>query len=124
MNDYRLDSNTDEILTPSYHGEKCRHNGENPDFEIACDNCDYFYSCFPEADELFKNPELYGDRNIYQLRTSADEVLKAFLRATAAKEDVTDEEIEIGLLVMKELASRQEAKGEAPQAEVYERIKR
>lgn len=104
----------DEILTPSYHGEKCRHNGENSDFEIACDNCDYFYSCFPEADELFKNPELYEDRNNHELKTSADEVLEAFLRANAAKEDVTDEEIEINLLVMEELANRQKVRGEAP----------
>lgn len=27
----------EEILTASYHGEKCRHNGENPDYELACD---------------------------------------------------------------------------------------
>ena len=124
MNDDRLDNSADEILTPSYHGEKCRHNGENPDFEIACDNCDYFYSCFPEADELFKNPELYEDRNIYQLKTSVDEVLEAFLRANTFKEDVTDEEIEINLLVMEELANRQAARGEAPQSEVSERIKK
>lgn len=40
----------DEELTPSYHGEDCRHNGEDPDFEIACDECDYFLACFPEYD--------------------------------------------------------------------------
>ena len=114
MNDYRLGHNADEILTPSYHGEKCRHNGDNPAYEIACDQCDYFYSCFPEADELFKNPELYEDENIYQLRTSPDEVLEAFLRANAAKEDVTHEETEIDFLVKEELASRKEARGEAP----------
>ena len=38
----------EEILTPSYHGEQCRHNGENPDYEIACDECDFFLECFPE----------------------------------------------------------------------------
>lgn len=36
-----------EVLTPSYHGELCRHNGENPDYEIACDECDYYLSVFP-----------------------------------------------------------------------------
>ena len=41
-NDYQ------EILTPSYHGELCRHNGENPDYEIACDECDYYLMCFPD----------------------------------------------------------------------------
>lgn len=111
MSVYEID---DEILTPSYHGEQCRHNGDNAEFEIACDHCDFFYSCFPEADDLFENPELYSDMNIYKISTSPDEVLQAFLRADAVKENVTDEEIEIDLLVMKELANRREVRGEAP----------
>lgn len=37
-----------EILTPSFHGELCRHNGEIPDYEIACDECDYYLMCFPD----------------------------------------------------------------------------
>ena len=41
----------EEILTPSYHGEQCCHNGENPDYEIACDECEYFLLCFPEYDD-------------------------------------------------------------------------
>ena len=36
----------DEELTPSFHGELCRHNGENPDYEIACEECDYYLLCF------------------------------------------------------------------------------
>lgn len=56
------------------------------------------------------------------MKTSADEVLEAFLRANTAKEDVTDEENEINLLVMEEFANRQAARGEAPQTEVSERI--
>ncbi len=42
----------EEILTPSYHGELCRHNGENPDYEIACDECDYYLVCFPDWKHL------------------------------------------------------------------------
>ena len=42
-----------EILTPSYHGELCRHNGENPDYEIACDECNFYLLCFPDWKELF-----------------------------------------------------------------------
>ena len=42
----------DEELTPSYHGELCRHNGENPDFEIACEECDYYLLCFPDWEDL------------------------------------------------------------------------
>lgn len=38
----------DEVLIPSYHGEKCRHNGSNPDFEIACDECDFALICMPD----------------------------------------------------------------------------
>ena len=37
----------EEILTPSFHGEKCRHNGENADYGIACDECDYFFDLLP-----------------------------------------------------------------------------
>ena len=43
----------EEILTPSYHGELCRHNGENPDYEIACDECNFYLLCFPDWKELF-----------------------------------------------------------------------
>lgn len=42
-----------EILTPSYHGELCRHNGENPDYEIACDECDDYLICFPDWKTIF-----------------------------------------------------------------------
>lgn len=37
-----------EILTASYHGENCRHNGENPNYELACDECPYYLECFPD----------------------------------------------------------------------------
>ena len=47
----------EEILTPSFHGEKCRHNGENADYGIACDECDYFLICFPEWEEEFAKTE-------------------------------------------------------------------
>lgn len=47
----------EEILTPSFHGEKCRHNGENADYDIACDECDYFLICFPEWEEEFAKTE-------------------------------------------------------------------
>ena len=48
----------EEILTPSYHGELCRHNGDNPDYEIACDECDYYLLCFPDWEEIC---EMYGN---------------------------------------------------------------
>lgn len=47
----------EEILTPSFHGENCRHNGDNPMYDCACDNCDFFLVCFPDAEKFFCNPE-------------------------------------------------------------------
>lgn len=44
-----------EELTPSYHGELCSHNGGNPNFEIACDECDYYLVCFPDWCRLQEN---------------------------------------------------------------------
>ena len=43
-----------EVLTPSYHGKLCRHNGDNPDYEIACDECDYYLVCFPDWKEIME----------------------------------------------------------------------
>ena len=44
----------EEILTPSYHGELCCYNGENPEYEIACDECDYYLFCFPDWKDSMK----------------------------------------------------------------------
>ena len=101
----------EEILTPSYHGELCRHNGDNPDYEIACDECDYFLICFPDWKEMI---EMYhiNNKEINTIKASPDKALEAFLRANAAKDDISDVEIEIDLQVMEELAMRQDARGE------------
>lgn len=42
------ENGVEKTLTPSYHGELCRHNGNDPEFEIACDECDYYLVCFPD----------------------------------------------------------------------------
>ena len=42
----------EEVLTPSYHGKECRHNGEHEGFELACDECDFYLECFPDWKEL------------------------------------------------------------------------
>lgn len=54
----------EEILTPSFHGEKCRHNGENADYDIACVECDYFLICFPEWEEEFAKIEERSKKDI------------------------------------------------------------
>ena len=43
-----VDPGTGVLLTPSCHGEACLGNGENPDYECCCDECDYYLYCFPE----------------------------------------------------------------------------
>ena len=35
-------------LTPSLNGSKCLGNGEHPEYEYCCDECDYYLHCFPE----------------------------------------------------------------------------
>lgn len=54
MPDVETFQTSEEILTPSYHGELCRHNGENPNFECACDECDYYLACFPDWEEMIQ----------------------------------------------------------------------
>ena len=44
------DEHPEEILTPSYHGRRCRHNWDDPNYEMACDECDFFLACFPELE--------------------------------------------------------------------------
>lgn len=28
--------------------DSCQGNGNHPDFEICCDNCNWFLACFPQ----------------------------------------------------------------------------
>lgn len=35
-------------LCPSFHGQNCLGNGNHPELECCCDECDYFLVCFPE----------------------------------------------------------------------------
>ena len=95
----------EEILTPSYHGELCRHNGDNPDYEIACDECDFYLICFPDWKEMI---EIYDidDERINTIKTSPDEALEAYLRANSKKEHISDLEQEIISQVKEELTSR------------------
>lgn len=99
----------DEVLTPSYHGEKCRHNGSNPDYEIACDECDFALICMPDWQYLADNFNNSNDKSWETIKTSSDEALEAFLSANRAKANISDSEIEIDLEVMEELYNRHEA---------------
>ena len=54
----------EEILTPSYHGELCCHNGDNPDYEIACDECDFYLICFPDWKETIEMYDIDDKRKV------------------------------------------------------------
>lgn len=43
-----IDPGTGIKLTPSPGGRECLGNGEWPGYEICCDECDHFFTCFPE----------------------------------------------------------------------------
>ena len=45
-------------LTPSRQGKKCLGNGEHPEFECCCDECDYYLKCFPQYDWRLKRNKL------------------------------------------------------------------
>ena len=98
----------EEILTPSYHGESCRHNGDNPNYEIACDECDFYLICFPDWKETIEMYDI-DDKRINTIKTSPDEALEAFLRANTDKEHSTDIENEIISQVEAELHSRKKS---------------
>ena len=35
-------------LTPSRQGKRCLGNGEHPEYECCCENCNYYLRCFPQ----------------------------------------------------------------------------
>ena len=49
-----FDSTVGIWLTPSYHGQYCLGNGEHPDIECCCDECDYYLACFPDWKTFIK----------------------------------------------------------------------
>lgn len=54
-------------LTPSRQGRKCLGNGEHPEYECCCDNCNYFLYCFPQYDWRLTEAErltLYEDKEL------------------------------------------------------------
>ncbi len=43
-------------LTPSRQGRRCLGNGEHPEYECCCDECDYYLKCFPQYDLRLTKP--------------------------------------------------------------------
>ena len=39
---------TGTLLTPSRQGRRCLGNGEHPEYECCCDECDFYLYCFPQ----------------------------------------------------------------------------
>lgn len=44
-------------LDTQFSWRKMQTYGENADYDIACDECDYFLICFPEWEEEFAKTE-------------------------------------------------------------------
>jgi len=47
MSDEKIINVTGADLAPGYP-EHCQGNGKHPNFEICCDECDYYLDCYPE----------------------------------------------------------------------------
>lgn len=45
-----IDPATGVLLHPGVP-DRCPGNGTEPDYEICCDNCNWFLECFPEYDK-------------------------------------------------------------------------
>ena len=104
----------EEILTPSYHGELCRHNGENEQHELACDECPYYLICFPDWEYLDERYFYSDDESYNSVKTSSVETLEAYLRASALwGPPSTDEERKAIQNVEKELLRRLSAERNA-----------
>ena len=43
-----IDPCTGIVLTPGPHGMDCQGNGDHPEYECCCDECDYYLHCFPD----------------------------------------------------------------------------
>ena len=52
MNKNMIDPSIGILLVPSFHGEACPGNGENPEYECCCDECDFYLECFPDWEEI------------------------------------------------------------------------
>lgn len=78
---------TGAILTPGFP-ERCQGNGEHPDFEICCDECDYYLACFPEYQgEVNEALEDLRDRKNKTLSERLVGVLSSDIDEKAAREE-------------------------------------
>lgn len=48
MEEKQIIDTTGTPLTPSEQGKNCFGNGEHPEYECCCDECDFFLECFPQ----------------------------------------------------------------------------
>lgn len=97
----------------SYYSKQCHYNGDNFDYETACDGCDYYLICFHNRNEITKS----ADKYIEIIKNLSDNALKAFLRSDIEREEYSsDQEINMVLQVMQELSKRRTARGETVDA--------
>ena len=100
----------EELRTPSYHGENCRHNGKSSNYELACDECPCYMVCFPDWEYLDERYSYSDDESYNSIKTSSVETLNAYLQASAGLgTPITEEEKQAILDVENELLRRQSA---------------
>lgn len=58
----KIQDPTGTPLTPSDQGKDCLGNGERPEYECCCDECDYYLHCFPQCKLLYQKI-LFRDKN-------------------------------------------------------------
>lgn len=85
---------TESEITPSPNGCDCIGNGSNPDIECQCDECSYFYDCFPytnaplheytikDADDYIINEWVFkiDETKIEQIRNITNPFLKDHIK--------------------------------------------
>lgn len=69
---------TETPLKPSDQGKDCLGNGNHPEYECCCDECDYFLCCFPQYDQRHDcNKDIVlGQEWLYNCTTEKGQVLK------------------------------------------------
>ncbi len=101
---------SEKNINLSYYGKQCHYNGDNFDYETACDGCDNYLICFQNRSEIIKSADKY-------IKNLSDNALKAFLRADMEREKYfSDQEINMVLQVMEELSRRRADRGESVDA--------
>lgn len=77
--DAAIDPGAGVDLTPSWHGQDCKGNGEHPGIECQCDECDHYLDCFPDWQEHLSDDQAIdatAQRILERFRPALEELAK------------------------------------------------